>query len=210
VSIYRGKNGYDSARLWNARSQQALQERGELYVYDTRLDSNDQIFLWLQSEFAKLPSKPDMLEIGAGFGRWAEAFQDTYNSFTGVDIVEARVQHAKELHAHLQRATFQLIGPAWDLGRTFDVVLSITVIQHLLMPEAVDILRSIERHLAPGGVAYLAEWRIPDVSLLEAEALYRKETTPSHMIPKPLGLLRDAVPSLQWTGSEGRFILRRR
>lgn len=207
--IYTGKDGYNSDRLWNERSRNALNHNPELYDYDTRLDANDQILCWLRQEFAKL-DKPSVLEIGAGFGRWADGLKKFYSTFTGVDIVTERVIHARKIRAGIPNAHFELVSGVWNLGRKFDVVLSITVIQHLLMPQAIEILQAIERHLAPGGVALLAEWAIADITLEQAEAWYAKPEQCNHMIPKPLSLLKVATPDLEWSGKTGAYVLRRR
>jgi 2-polyprenyl-3-methyl-5-hydroxy-6-metoxy-1,4-benzoquinol methylase len=164
----------------------------------------------LKSKLAELPTNPDVLEIGAGFGKWAEALKGLYASFTGVDVTLARIEHAKKIRGGPNVSFHHIPTPDWNLGRKFPVVLSITVIQHLLMPQAIDVLKGIERHLAPGGTAILAEGRIYDITLAEAEARYRDSANAAHMIPKPLALLKEAVPELRWyQESGGKFLLTR-
>jgi 2-polyprenyl-3-methyl-5-hydroxy-6-metoxy-1,4-benzoquinol methylase len=207
MSIFTGKNGYSSGVEWHRRSLKALGGDAALYDYDTRLLPDDPILKWLKQQLAGTSLR--ILEIGAGFGRWAVGLQGLYSSYTGVDVVLERVAHAAWLRGGLPNATFLYVENEWNLGCRFDVVLSVTVLQHLLMPQAAMLLRSIERHLVPGGVALLAEWRIMDDTLAAAEAAYAAPTCPSHMIPKPLGMLMGFAPSLEWSGSNGQWLLRK-
>jgi len=211
MSIFTGKDGYNSDRLWKERSARALTTDAELYNYDSQLLPDDQIYGWLRRQLVKFKALPTMLEIGSGFGRWAKALHAVCDSYVGVDVVPARVAHTAEKLKYLSDTEFRLVSGEWDLARRFDVILSITVLQHLLMPEAAAELRAIERHLAPGGVALLAEWRIDDITLAEAERRYADPSCPSHMIPKPLGMLKSYAPTLDWfEDGAGYWILRRR
>lgn len=211
MSIFTGKDGYNSDRMWKERSARALNSDAELYDYDSRLLPDDPIYMWLKKKFIQQSTYPNVLEIGCGFGRWAKALHAVCASYVGVDVVPARVDYTTKRLQYLSDTEFRLVSGEWDLGRKFDVVLSITVLQHLLIPEAAVELRAIERHLAPGGEALLAEWRIDDITLAEAERRYAVPGCPAHMIPKPLGMLKSYAPTLDWfEDGPGYWILRRR
>lgn len=208
MSIHTGKDGYDSLTMWTERSAKALADKsGPLYAYDANT-GYDETVPWLRGKLAAM-NKPRVLEIGSGFGRWAGVLRDLYGSFTGVDVVPSRVKHAQELYPDVK---FRLIeqGKPWDLGERFDVVMSITVIQHVTLPLAEDIVRHIAQHLRVGGVALLAEGRLWDIDEAEAEARYADGKTAAHMIPKPISALRAAAPELAWTiEGGGKFTLTR-
>jgi 2-polyprenyl-3-methyl-5-hydroxy-6-metoxy-1,4-benzoquinol methylase len=209
MSIFTGKNGYNSISEWTSRSEQALRTRGELYTYDLGLEDKSPCVDWIKNTLLRYGSKPDVLEVGSGFGKWAKVLDGYYNTFTGLEAVAARVEHSQKLYGS-PTVTFENLSPDTNLGRLFEVILSVTVIQHVTVPEAVGLLRVIERHLAPGGQALLAEWRIWDISVGAAEERYAEPSCSAHMIPKPLGYLQNAVPELSWSGDNGCFVLRRK
>ncbi len=201
MSISCGKDNYDSKAFWTERTARALKERGELYSYDLGR-GDDPLLPWLDS---KIKKTDDILEVGCGFGKWARQLRGKYRTYWGVDVIPQRIEHAKQLTPD---GLFLLVEGDWDLHNKFDVIMSITVIQHLTLPEAIKILQAIERHLLPGGIALLAEGRIAEMSVEEAERCYKEYA--AHMIPKPLHILKEAAPSLEWTVESGiRFVLRK-
>jgi SAM-dependent methyltransferase len=208
MSIFTGKNGYNSISEWTSRSEQALRTRGELYTYDLGLNDKSPCVEWIKTQLQRR-SKPDVLEVGSGFGKWAKVLDGYYKTYTGLEVVTARVAHSRKLYGS-PTVTFECLTPHIKLDRLFNVILSVTVIQHVTVPEAIGLLRVIERHLAPGGQALLAEWRIWDITVAEAEARYADPSCSAHMIPKPLGYLQNAVPELVWSGDNGCFVLRRK
>jgi 2-polyprenyl-3-methyl-5-hydroxy-6-metoxy-1,4-benzoquinol methylase len=147
-------------------------------------------------------------EIGSGFGGWSKKLQGHYKAYTGAEIMPERVAHARELHENEHAKFERITGPDWDMMRTFDVVFTVTVIQHLEMDKAEIVMRQIERHLKSTGKVLLVERHIYDCSLDEAERMY--DNTAAHMIPKPLYLLKEAAPSLTWEqAGEYNYILRK-
>jgi 2-polyprenyl-3-methyl-5-hydroxy-6-metoxy-1,4-benzoquinol methylase len=211
MSIFTGKAGYDSWKAWAERSDVALlQSRGE-YNYETDASMDDPAAQWVRGKLSAFSVAPDVLDVGAGFGGWSVKLSGAYTSYVGADVTRARVEHARILRGANRSASFYHIADAeWSLGRLFPVVISITVIQHLTVPTCVDVLRGIERHLQREGVALLAEGRILDCDVQEAEKIYARSENAPHMIPKPLSLLRAAVPGLDWTReSSTHFALRK-
>lgn len=208
VSIFTGKAGYDSWSAWRERSNvELLQSRGH-YNYETDASSDDPASLWVRSKLESFVSPPDVLDVGSGFGGWSVKLRGVYNEYVGADVTRERVEHARVLREKSGVSFHHIDSSEWDLGRRFPVVISITVIQHLTVPTAINVLRGIARHMADDGIALLAEGRIFDCTLDEAEAIYARASNAAHMIPKPISLLQEAVPELTWTRENGtRFVL---
>jgi cyclopropane fatty-acyl-phospholipid synthase-like methyltransferase len=162
---------------------------------------------WLNS---MLTDKPSILEVGCGYGRWAHALKDSYSSYNGVDITKARIDYAQDRYPD---ASFHLIHPCdWNLDRKFDVVFSVSCLQHLDMQEAIDTLRIMKDHLKPEGVILLHEARMEFTTEKEAEDIYKRKC-PAHVIQKPISLFEQHV-NLTWEEVEcskkhhHQFILR--
>lgn len=212
MSIFTGKAGYNSFQSWAERSDVARLKSIGQYEYETGIqDGRDPITVWLRNKLAILPPNPDILEVGSGFGGWSVKLGGLYKSFTGAEVMAERVEHARKIRTGSNVVFHHIPRPDWNLNHKFPVVICITVIQHLPVPQAIDVLKGIDRHLADDGVALLSEGRIFDFTLADAEALYASKQTAAHMIPKPLYLLKEAVPNLTWEREGGlRFILRRK
>lgn len=199
MSIHYGKNEYNARRLWQARSELALKERGALYEYDvigTASENADQNVAWLRAKVEKF-NQPQVLEIGSGFGKWASALHGLYQCFEGVEVIAERVQHALDLHRTNGNVFFHhKPDPTWNLGRKFGVIIIVTVLQHLVVPDAVKVLQCAERHLADNGLLFIIDDCIHDITLEEAEFKYETSANAAHMVPKPLSVLEEAVPQL--------------
>jgi SAM-dependent methyltransferase len=103
-----------------------------------------------------------VLDVGCGVGRWSRLLAANGAKVTGVDlsptmIAEAQRRAAAEGVADRCRFRVQDLSKL-DVGEQFDVVLGVTVLQHILDP---DLLRAAVRkmtaHLAPGGRMILLE-----------------------------------------------------
>lgn len=212
MNIYTGKDGYNSAQLWAERSRSALDERGTLYAYDVRGTESPNAKEnadWIKTELAKHSWPPAVLEIGSGFGKWAGELRGQYSEFVGAEIIPERVRHARELYAGEPVSFYRIENPTWDIGIKFPVVLVITVIQHLLVPDAIDVLQGVARHLQPGGVALIIDDCIfPGMEEAEANQRYGSACA-AHMIPKPLSILQAAAPELTWEQKgNNKFVVR--
>jgi 2-polyprenyl-3-methyl-5-hydroxy-6-metoxy-1,4-benzoquinol methylase len=103
-----------------------------------------------------------VLDVGCGVGRWSRRLAARGARVTGVDlsptmIAEAKERAAGEGLAHLCRFEAQDLSEL-EAGATFDLVLGVTVLQHILDPGALHaaVVR-MARHLKPGGRMVLLE-----------------------------------------------------
>jgi SAM-dependent methyltransferase len=93
----------------------------------------------------------DVLEVGAGVGRWATSFDLAKTRFFGVDVSEGMIAAAR---ANFPEASFERLGP--DLGlpyedESFDLVFTVTVMHHNPTPAKRALLSEMWRVTRPGG-----------------------------------------------------------
>jgi ubiquinone/menaquinone biosynthesis C-methylase UbiE len=103
-----------------------------------------------------------VLDVGCGIGRWSRLLAARGAEVMGVDlsptmIAQARQRAAEEGVAdHCRFAVADLAQ--LELGETFDLVLGVTVLQHILDPGAFRAaLAAMAGHVAPGGRMVLLE-----------------------------------------------------
>lgn len=215
MSIWKGKLGYRTDETWPARTRRVLDgtAKPEERMLDLGLNEGpkQQVFNDEVRSKVALHKNPRILEIGSGYGIWAKHLRGMYQSFTGIDITKQRVDYANK-NAESALVTFHHTEFAPQLPTAFfDVILSITCIQHVTMAEAVDILQLMDRCLASDGAIYLREGRIGRWTEEEAEAIYADPATAAHMIAKPICVFEDLVPGLVWHQESGtRFTLTKR
>lgn len=103
-----------------------------------------------------------LLDLGCGVGRWSRMAARRGAAVTGVDLSPTMVEETRRRAAVAgldDRCRFQ-IGDAstFDAGRTFDRVLSVTVLQHILDRRRFEAaVATVVRHLTPGGRAVILE-----------------------------------------------------
>ena len=93
----------------------------------------------------------DVLEVGAGVGRWAASFNPAKTRFTGVDISEGMVEAARK---NFPGCHFDLLGeePVLPYGNeSFDLSFSVTVMHHNPTPTKRDLISEMWRVTRPGG-----------------------------------------------------------
>lgn len=101
----------------------------------------------------------DMLDFGCGVGRVMEAFVELgFTHIDGVDISDKMLSYAKR-SAHLRGSKFWLTSGN-DCGDapadSYDFVYSLITMHHICLRQTrIDILRSMQRCLRPGGVIAL-------------------------------------------------------
>lgn len=103
-----------------------------------------------------------VLDVGCGVGRWSSLLARRGAQVTGVDlsptmIAEARRRAATNGVAERCRFLVQDLAQL-DAGAQFDLVLGVTVLQHIL--DAASLREAVQRmtaHLAPGGRMVLLE-----------------------------------------------------
>ena len=93
----------------------------------------------------------EVLEVGAGVGRWATSFELSGTRFTGVDISEGMVEAAR---ANFPEGRFERLGddmvfPYED--ESFDLVFSVTVLHHNPTPAKLALISEMWRVARPGG-----------------------------------------------------------
>jgi SAM-dependent methyltransferase len=104
-----------------------------------------------------LPERHDSaLDFGSGLGRTARALGRRFGECVGVDISEEMVSRARELNASESSCRF-VVNSGPDLSafgdRSFDLVYSSIVLQHMPSPEHVVLyLRELVRVVRDGGL----------------------------------------------------------
>lgn len=103
-----------------------------------------------------------VLDVGCGVGRWSALLARRGARVTGVDLSPTMIDEAQ------RRAAAQGVGDRCrflvqdlahlDTGEAFDLVLGVTVLQHILDPAAMrEAMRRLTAHLAPRGCMVLLE-----------------------------------------------------
>ncbi len=97
--------------------------------------------------------KPAILDFGCGRG-WMSGLLAEFGSVTGVDLSPDAIELAKSRHPGIE---FVCVDAADDVGkvlaRTFDIVVSSEVIEHVLKQE--EYMRNVIALLKPGGALVL-------------------------------------------------------
>jgi ubiquinone/menaquinone biosynthesis C-methylase UbiE len=103
-----------------------------------------------------------VLDVGCGVGRWSRLLARRGAKVTGIDLSPTMIAEAERRAAHAgvaERCTFH-VQDVSDLrvGGQFDVVLAVTVLQHILDPmDLRAAVTAMSRRLAPGGRIVLLE-----------------------------------------------------
>ena len=103
-----------------------------------------------------------VLDVGCGVGRWSTMLGRRGGTVTGIDLSPTMIDEARrraELRNVGDRCRFQVQDLAQlDAGATFDLILGVTVLQHILDPEALrSAVHRMVEHLAPCGRMVLLE-----------------------------------------------------
>ena len=146
---------------------------------------------------------PSVLDVGCGFGRWARVLDGTYSTYLGVDPVERRIERANRDYPG-RSVSFRTVDPGgdWTLGRGFDVILFVAVLQHVPTTTAQALLRSALSHLNDGGRVLLAEWGF--VGAPEGPPVWLQAPADT-MVKKDFDDIRAATPGYSWSGVNGRW-----
>lgn len=95
-----------------------------------------------------------ILEVGCGIGRWTKYFRESF--YFGIDISESMLRNAK---AHSPKGIYlNAMGssPPFKKGM-FDMVYSVTVLQHMLPEQQEQAAKEMVRVTKPGGKILLME-----------------------------------------------------
>ena len=163
VPEYFGDGSYEANRYWSERGAALAGSMPHRAICSVLLGSNFNKAMHrvqrtaLEPQFAaargaRAEDIPfDVLEVGAGIGRWAASFDPAGTRYCGVDISEGMVAAAR---ANFPQRTFEQLGP--DLGfpyedESFDLVFSVTVMHHNPTPAKRTLLSEMWRVAKPGG-----------------------------------------------------------
>lgn len=102
----------------------------------------------------------DVLDVGCGIGRWSIELARRGNRVVGLDVSETMValarQNAQQARVECDFTVGSVVSHRF--GRRFDVVLAVTVLQHILDDgELETAIRNLASHLEPGGILALLE-----------------------------------------------------
>ena len=151
---------------WEARARRfALRTRGLAavcsygmpWLYNTAIDLCQRRALapWLIGR-----SNARTLDVGCGIGRWSLRLAARGMAVTGIDLSDCMLQCARERAGKRQLTCSFLKADATDLrlNRCFDLVLSVTVLQHIVDPDqAARSIVNLATHVAPKGELVLLE-----------------------------------------------------
>lgn len=158
--------GASPAAYWESRARRfAARGRGLAAVcsygmpafYNAAIDLGQRLALrpWLRPAAGLR-----VLDVGCGVGRWSCLLAARGARVTGVDLSPQMISVARRSAAARGVSCRFLVGDvtALELGAEFDLVLGVTVLQHLVSDAELDrALARLVRRLAPGGRLVLLE-----------------------------------------------------
>src|SRR6266436_8511173 len=103
-----------------------------------------------------------VLDVGCGVGRWSRELASRGARVTGIDLSPTMIAQAKQRAAAqgvAERCRFLVQDLALlDAGEKFDLVLGVTVLQHILDPQALrNAMQRMVAHLTERGTVILLE-----------------------------------------------------
>jgi ubiquinone/menaquinone biosynthesis C-methylase UbiE len=103
-----------------------------------------------------------VLDVGCGVGRWSSMLAKRGARVTGMDLSPTMIDQARRRAAADgvgDRCRFLVQDLArLDAGEQFDLIIGVTVLQHILDPAALrDAVQRMSAHLTPGGRMVLLE-----------------------------------------------------
>lgn len=99
-------------------------------------------------ELRAAPPPSSALDFGCGVGRLTSALVRRVEHVVGVDVSETMLGHAR---GNVPGATFHTTIP----DETFDLILSLIVLQHIPVSRGMAILRELVAHMGSGGALVL-------------------------------------------------------
>jgi len=117
---------------------------------------------WIRGSLQSAGVEPraTALDIGCGVGRWSIQLAREGYRVTGVDLSSSMIARARERAAALDADCEFARADAvrFELGQRFDLILCVTVLQHILDPDAArQAIGRLAAHLAPQGRLVLLE-----------------------------------------------------
>jgi 2-polyprenyl-3-methyl-5-hydroxy-6-metoxy-1,4-benzoquinol methylase len=159
----------EAARYWEARARQFAGEGAGLaavcsygmpgfYNRAIALTQRRALAPWLRRSAHSRGAAA--LDVGCGVGRWSVALAHGGYRVTGVDLSPHMIEQARARAVHVGASCeFGVANAAdLDLGRRFDLILCVTVLQHILDPSSARrAVANLAAHLAPRGQLVLLE-----------------------------------------------------
>jgi len=159
---------YSPFHYWEDRAQRFASEHTGLAAvcaygmpefYNRAIDIEQRLALapWLAVD-----ERTRVLDVGCGIGRWSRLLATRGAHVCGIDLSPTMIAQARrraEKQGFSQRCHFSVADlTAFNLGQKFDLVLAVTVLQHIVDPAALKgALSAMAGHLAPGGRIVLLE-----------------------------------------------------
>lgn len=112
-------------------------------------------FRYLRRQFGTLEGR-EVLDIGCGRGRWVREYAARGAHVTGVDIAPDAIERLRTQFPGHEFRCLNLTTAALPDAH-YDVVNSVTVVQHIPEREQAAVLRSLAQALKPGGFLVLLE-----------------------------------------------------
>jgi len=156
------------ADYWNERAQRyatrghglaAVCSYGMPAFYNRYIDVCQRRALapWL-----RMPARPGgaTLDVGCGIGRWSVELARRGHDVTAVDLSPRMLERAETRAREAGVACRFEVGDAATLalGRTFDLILCVTVLQHIMEPAvAAAAIERLAAHVSPTGELVLLE-----------------------------------------------------
>jgi SAM-dependent methyltransferase len=159
---------YDPARYWEDRARRfAVEGNGLAAVCAYGMPDFYNSAIQLEQRLALKPwlcvnAEDRVLDVGCGVGRWSRLLAARGARVTGIDlsptmIAQARMRALADKVADRCRFFVQDLSTL-QVGERFDLVLGVTVLQHILDPASFrGALEALTAHLAPGGRLVLLE-----------------------------------------------------
>jgi SAM-dependent methyltransferase len=159
---------YQPGVYWEDRAQRFAGDRAGLAAvcaYGMPEFYNRAIHLeqWLAlGPWLKVKPGTRVLDVGCGIGRWSRLLAARGADVMGVDLSPTMVEQARQRAVSdgvADRCRFRVQDLSnLNVGERFDLVLGVTVLQHILDPHAMRrALEAMTAHLAPGGRMILLE-----------------------------------------------------
>uniref|UniRef100_A0AAY5EBT5 phosphoethanolamine N-methyltransferase n=1 Tax=Electrophorus electricus TaxID=8005 RepID=A0AAY5EBT5_ELEEL len=154
--LYEGTERTNMTEFWKEHSQSAT-------VEEMMLDSNAQQLTQyeLPEILELLPSLDglDVLELGAGIGRYTSHLIGKVNHVTAVDFMENFVEKNRKDNSHLGNAKFiQADVTQLELAKSsFDLIFSNWLLMYLSEEELISLEKKMLSWLRPGGYLFFRE-----------------------------------------------------
>lgn len=159
---------YSPPVYWEDRARRFAAERDGLAAicaygmpefYNRAIDLGQRVAL---SSWLRVNEGTRVLDVGCGIGRWSRLLAARGANVVGVDLSPTMIAQARERAAAegvAARCRFAVSDLArLDLKERFDLVLGVTVLQHILDPAALHAaISALVAHLEPGGRMILLE-----------------------------------------------------